>query len=206
MFKSIQYISQGNTAKEQLYQIESVLDTGIEWIQYRFKNVDNTILYHTAEKVKQLCETYKATLIVNDHPEIAIAIDADGVHLGLQDMSIDKARKLLPNKIIGGTANTLIDVKQRIAENCNYIGLGPLRFTHTKEKLSPVLGIEGYKTIIESVKSENNTIPIVAIGGITLTDLPYLKQIQVDGIAVSSLLYNAKQPQQIVQHIKQYFL
>jgi len=121
-------------------------------------------------------------------------------------MSIDKARKLLPNKIIGGTANTLIDVKQRIAENCNYIGLGPLRFTHTKEKLSPVLGIEGYKTIIESVKSENNTIPIVAIGGITLTDLPYLKQIQVDGIAVSSLLYNAKQPQQIVQHIKQYFL
>ena len=121
-------------------------------------------------------------------------------------MAISDAKELLPNKIIGGTANTIADVAQRIAENCDYIGLGPLRFTTTKQKLSPTLGIEGYKAIIRLVKSQGNTIPIVAIGGITLADLPLLKQVQVDGIAISSLLYHAEQPQQILQHIKQHFL
>lgn len=206
MFKNIQYISQGTTQKEQLYHIESVLGAGIEWIQYRFKNADQILLYNTAEKVKQLCDGYKATLIINDHPELVQKVDANGVHLGLQDMAISDAKKLLPNKIIGGTANTIADVAQRIAENCDYIGLGPLRFTTTKQKLSPTLGIEGYKAIIRLVKSQGNTIPIVAIGGITLADLPLLKQVQVDGIAISSLLYHAEQPQQILQHIKQHFL
>ncbi|MFX4990459.1 thiamine phosphate synthase, partial [Acinetobacter baumannii] len=79
---------------------------------------------------------------------IAKAVDADGVHLGLQDTGIDEARKIIgKEKIIGGTANTLDDVLQRYNEGCSYVGVGPYRFTTTKEKLSPILGLQGYADI-----------------------------------------------------------
>lgn len=78
MFNPIQYISQGDTPQEQLYHIESVLDAGQKWIQFRFKHTLSSIRWSTAEQVKHLCDKYKATLIINDHADIARAIDADG--------------------------------------------------------------------------------------------------------------------------------
>ena len=114
-------------------------------------------------------------------------IDSDGVHLGLNDESVSEARLILgDHKIIGGTANTLSDVLQRIGESCDYIGLGPLRFTATKEKLSPVLGFEGYQNIIESLQKESIAIPkIYAIGGVRLEDIKLLQRAGIYGAAVS---------------------
>ena len=90
------------------------------------------------------------------------------------------------NKIIGGTANTITDVLQRIDEPCDYIGLGPLRFTPTKEKLSPVLGFEGYQTIIDELNERTIEIPkIFAIGGVIFNDIELLQQIGIYGVAVS---------------------
>ncbi|WP_457831822.1 thiamine phosphate synthase, partial [Staphylococcus aureus] len=83
------------------------LEAGCRWIQLRFKNADEEELKVTAQEVKKICSAFNAILIINDHPQIAQAVDADGVHLGLQDIGIDEARKILSKeKIIGGTANT----------------------------------------------------------------------------------------------------
>ena len=206
MFKAIHYISQGDTPQEQLYHIAAVLDAGQSWIQFRFKDTLSSIRWTTAEQVKLLCESYKATLIINDHVDLALALDADGVHLGLTDLSIAEARALLPNKIIGGTANTLQDVQQRHREGCTYIGLGPLRYTTTKKNLSPLLGFEGYRTILDQLTREEKSTPIVAIGGIELGDLAALEQLGLSGIAISSLLHQTQHPQQVLQQLNSYFL
>ena len=206
MFNPIQYISQGDTPQEQLYHIESVLYAGQRWVQFRFKDTLTSIRWKTAEQVKLLCDRYQATLLINDDPDLALAVDADGVHLGLQDRSIAEARALLPHKIIGGTANTLRDVKQRLEESCDYIGLGPLRYTPTKKKLSPLLGFDGYQQLLAALTPEEKKIPLVAIGGITLADVPILQQLGLSGIAVSSLLHQAQSPQPLIQQLNTYFL
>lgn len=190
--EKLQYISQGLTQAEQAFNIKNALDSGAQWIQIRWKNTPEDELISLCEKVKKLCLEYKSVCIINDHVQIAKDIDADGVHLGLQDTSVETARSVLgENKIIGGTANTFSDVLQRINESCDYIGLGPLRFTSTKEQLSPVLGFEGYEKIILSLQEKLMEIPkIVAIGGIVLDDISRLQQSGIYGVAVSGLITN----------------
>ena len=189
MLPEIQYISQGDNARQQSDHIRKVLDMGYKWIQLRFKHQEQKVLLPLAEEIKLLCESYQAIFIINDHAEIAKQVDADGVHLGLTDMAIADARAILaPGKIVGGTANTLLDVRQRIAEGCSYIGLGPYRFTSTKEKLSPVLGLEGYRNIMAALAPEEKITPIYAIGGIQQEDIKALLTVGIYGVAVSGLL------------------
>ncbi len=202
MYSKIQYISQGATSEDQIDAISSVLDGGCTWIQLRFKNTSAAIFLQTALKVKALCEQYSATLIINDNVELAKEIDACGVHLGLTDTSIENARKILgATKIIGGTANTLEHVFQRIDEKCNYIGLGPFRFTSTKEKLSPILGIEGYQNVMNSLKSKGIEIPIFAIGGIKVEDVNAILNTGIYGVALSGMLTNIKNPTEIITQL-----
>jgi thiamine-phosphate pyrophosphorylase len=189
MIHKLHYISQGNTVDEQLYNIQKILDNGCEWIQLRFKNGNYNELLTVAEKTKELCNQYKATFIINDKVDLAYQIEADGVHLGLDDMRIKDARTILGSqKIIGGTANTFEQVLQRVNEKCDYIGLGPFRFTTTKEKLSPILGLEGYQTILNQMKENTISTPLIAIGGIQVEDVSTLLKTGIHGIAVSGLL------------------
>jgi thiamine-phosphate pyrophosphorylase len=188
---NIQYISQGSTQEEQLTNIENVLKAGCTWIQLRFKNCDEALFLDTAQKVKKLCRQYQAVFIINDYVNIAKAVDADGVHVGLTDTEVREARKILgDDKIIGGTTNTYEDVLQRIEENCDYIGLGPFRFTTTKEKLSPVLGLDGYREILNRLKEEKKDIAIYAIGGIDQEDIQPILDLGIRGVAVSGMLTN----------------
>lgn len=200
--KRLQYISQGNTKEDQELNIYKALDAGVQWVQVRWKNAPSGELIQLCERAKLLCTDYQAICIVNDHVELAKKIDADGVHVGLNDISVLEARKILePGKIIGGTANTLVDVLQRMSEQCDYIGLGPLRFTSTKEKLSPVLGFEGYHKLIQHLKERSFDLPkIYAIGGVQLDDIELLQQIGIYGVAVSGQITH--QPS-IVNEIKQ---
>lgn len=203
MFSKIQYISQGTTQQQQLENILSVLDAGCDWIQLRFKNATEKEFLDTAEKVKMHCDNYNAIYIINDHINVAKDVDAHGVHLGLTDSSIKMAREILgPDKIIGGTANTLEHVLQRIAEKCDYVGLGPFRFTTTKENLSPFLGLEGYHKITEALKANNKYIPIYAIGGLVVDDLESIAISDIYGIAVSGIITNATNKKEIVSQIK----
>ncbi|MEI3788924.1 MULTISPECIES: thiamine phosphate synthase [unclassified Chryseobacterium] len=190
--EKLQYISQGQTKEEQEFNIRKALDNGIKWLQVRWKNAHENEFFQLCEISKKLCSEYQTVCIINDHVQMAKEIDADGVHLGLKDVSIEMARHVLgKNKMIGGTANTLSDVLQRISEPCDYIGLGPLRFTATKEKLSPILGFEGYQDIIKNLKDKSIVIPkIYAIGGVVLQDIEPLQQIGIYGAAVSGEITN----------------
>lgn len=190
--EKLQYISQGFTKAEQELNIRKALDNGIKWIQVRWKNAPENEFIRLCENSKLLCSEYQSICIINDDVQIAKDIDANGVHLGLKDTSIDIARQILgKNKIIGGTANSISDVLQRMNESCDYIGLGPLRFTSTKEQLSPILGFEGYQKIIEELRSKSLEIPkIFAIGGVVLKDIELLQQIGIYGVAVSGQITN----------------
>lgn len=190
--EKLQYISQGFTIEDQELNIRKALDKGVKWIQVRWKNAPENEFIKLCEISKKLCSDNQTVCIINDHVQIAKDIDADGVHLGLKDTSIEIARHILgENKIIGGTANTISDVLQRMNEPCDYIGLGPLRFTSTKEQLSPILGFEGYKEIIQNLKEKSLEIPkIFAIGGVVLSDIELLQQIGIYGVAVSGQITN----------------
>ncbi|QSB26795.1 thiamine phosphate synthase [Flavobacterium sp. CLA17] len=204
MYHKLQYISQGNTIEKQLYNIHDALDSGCDWIQMRFKNQSARNCFALAEAVKFLCEEYLANFIVNDNVYLAQQIAADGVHLGLLDTKIEEARAILGNtKIIGATANTFEDIQNHIKNGCDYIGLGPLRFTTTKEKLSPILGFEGYHAILQKLKENHLDIPVYAIGGVTSEDIDQLMEIGLHGIAVSGILTKTDQKEKLIQQLNE---
>jgi len=165
---------------------EIACKNGIRWIQLRVKNKPFEDWLQIAKDVKQICNHFQTTLIINDHAEIAKAVDADGVHVGKNDVTVLAARKIVgESKIIGATANTLEDILVHQKNGVNYIGLGPYKFTKTKEKLNPILGLEGYSIIQQS---NNSSIPIIAIGGIQLEDVQPLMSTGIHGVAVSSVI------------------
>lgn len=203
MLDKIHYISQGTTFDEQEKDILEALEAGCRLIQLRFKNGTKAEITELAKIAKVRCEFHEAKLIINDWVEIAHEIDADGVHLGLTDTTIGEARQLLgPEKIIGGTANTLEDVLQRVNERCDYVGLGPFRFTTTKEKLSPILGLEGYRKTLQELADRGLSIPVYAIGGIELGDLEALKDTGVYGVAVSGIISKSPEKAHTVQEMR----
>lgn len=189
--------------EEQKKNILNALEAGCKMIQVRFKKGSGEEVLEVAKQARIWCTYGSALLIINDSIEIAKKVDADGVHLGLTDTSIEEARKVLgSSKIIGGTANTLEDVVQRIREKCDYVGLGPLRFTSTKEKLSPLLGFEGYQRISKELELLGLSIPIYAIGGIVQSDVQLLKRTGVYGIAVSGMLSEASDRRTLISEIE----
>lgn len=181
---------------------EQALRGGCRWIQLRMKGASPDEIISEGLRLRTLCDRYGATLIIDDHAELVGKIGADGVHLGKHDMAPEEARKLLGNKaIIGATANTADDVRAAIAAGADYIGLGPFRFTTTKAKLSPTLGIEGYRRILSET---GPSIPVVAIGGITVDDMPALMQTGIGGVAVSGAILNAANPIEMTQQFLEY--
>lgn len=204
MIAKLQYISQQSASLTHIAAIHKALDAGCDWVQLRVKNTPETVVARYAEEAKKLCAQYGAKLIINDYPHLAKTVEADGLHLGLQDMPIQEARSIVGDKmIIGGTANTLELIRQRVAEGADYVGLGPFRYTTTKEKLSPVLGLEGYATILRQLAAEGITIPIIAIGGLVVDDVTALLKTGVHGIAVSGAVTNAANPADLVRTIQQ---
>lgn len=203
MFNKLQYISQGNTEEEQTRNIHQALDGGCKWVQLRYKNHFSDDAFTLAEAAKILCEEYLANFIINDNVYLAQQIAADGVHLGLTDMSIKEARSILGDtKIIGATANTFEDIQNHIQNGCDYIGLGPFRFTTTKKNLSPILGLEGYQTILNEMKNQGLTIPVYAIGGIGLDSIPTLMETGIHGIAVSGLITQSKDKTKTIKQLQ----
>jgi thiamine-phosphate pyrophosphorylase len=201
MLPKLQYISQGKSLDEHLDNIRQVLEAGVKLVQLRLKNSEETVFTEYAKKTQDLCMKHNAYLIINDNPAVAKACDSFGLHLGLNDMPVAEARKIVTAKTIGGTANTFDHIKQRCFENVSYIGLGPYRFTTTKEKLSPVLGIAGYDDMLTKMKEHQLNTPVYAIGGIELNDIAGLVDKGVYGVAVSGMLTHAQDKKSIVKQI-----
>ena len=198
----LQFISHQNEKMTYLDGIREALAGGCKWIQLRMKGATDEEVRPIAQKVKEWCKEQNATFLIDDRVQLVKEVGADGVHLGKNDMPIAETRKILGDDfIIGGTANTFEDIKAHYEAGADYIGCGPFRFTTTKEKLSPILGLEGYREIIQKMKAENIDIPIVAIGGITKEDIPEIMKTGVNGIALSGSILNAKDPASETHHI-----
>lgn len=198
----IQFISHYSERYSYLDSIRLALEGGCRWIQLRMKDATDDEVRPIAVEAQKLCRAYGAKFIIDDRVALVRELGADGVHLGKNDMPIREARQLLgPDYIIGGTANTFEDAKAHYEASADYIGCGPFRFTTTKQKLAPVLGLDGYRQIIRKMRAANITIPVVAIGGITKDDIPAILQTGITGIALSGTVLRADDPIAEMKHI-----
>ncbi|WP_440133911.1 thiamine phosphate synthase [Chitinophaga sancti] len=198
---TIQYISQQTGTCSHLDNIRMACAAGCKWIQLRMKHADTQAITATARLAKEICDAHGATLIINDHPGIAALVDAHGTHVGKEDMTVAQARRIAgPHKIVGGTANTLEDILRHAADGADYVGIGPYRFTTTKEKLSPILGLDGIRNIMSQLRVK---IPVIAIGGITAEDVPGLFSTGIQGIALSGLITHAPDKRQLISSLYQ---
>jgi thiamine-phosphate pyrophosphorylase len=142
---------------------ELAIQGGADTIQYRSKSLEIRLLLREASEVRDVCVHHGVTFLVNDRVDVALAVDADGVHLGREDMPLPLARKLLgPEKIIGGTVRNVVHLRQAIIESADYVGLGPVFGTTSKLVDHELLGLEMVREV-----SAVSTIPVIAISGIT---------------------------------------
>lgn len=191
----IQFLTQDHPDISHAMMAERACLGGIRWVQFRKKTGSEEEILAEALEVQAICRRYGAKFIVNDYLELASTINADGVHLGLEDGCAGAARMLLGTyKIIGGTCHSWEDIEQRHREGVDYIGLGPFRFTHTKQNLAEILGLEGYVALIAKRNQLPSSMPIIAIGGIQVEDCAALKQAGLAGVAVSSAINLAENP------------
>jgi thiamine-phosphate pyrophosphorylase len=161
----------------------AVLKTGVKWIQYREKRKTRKDMYEDSVKLRELTKDYQATFIVNDYADIALSVDADGVHLGQDDLPLKEARRIMGRKRIIGVSTR--NVEQAIAAEAggaDYIGFGPVFHTTTKDAGSP----KGTDMVREMKRHVH--IPVVAIGGIDLENLERVLDTGVDAVAVSSAI------------------
>ena len=198
----LQFISHQNEKMSYLDGIREALAGGCKWIQLRMKGATDEEVRPIALKVKEWCKEQNATFLIDDRVQLVKELQVDGVHLGKNDMPIAEARKILGDDfIIGGTANTFEDVVQHYRAGADYLGIGPFRFTTTKKNLSPVLGLEGYASILSQMKEANINLPVVAIGGITNEDIPDILRTGVNGIALSGTILRAEDPAEETRRI-----
>lgn len=196
----IQFITHSNERYGYVDGARMALEGGCRWVQLRMKDASEVDFLSAAKEISKLCKQHNAVFVLDDHAEWVEQTGADGVHLGKNDMPVDEARRLLgKDRIIGGTANTFEDVERLHRQGADYIGCGPFRFTTTKKNLSPVLGLEGYRNIVEQMRNHNISLPIVAIGGILEEDIEAIMQTGVSGIAVSGGILNAENPVEEMQ-------
>lgn len=199
--EKLQFISQENSTMTHLESIQKACEAGVKWVQLRIKDQQEEEVLKIAGQAREICEEHNAKLTINDNYRVARAVGAYGLHLGKEDMPLGEARKKTGSMILGGTANTFEDIRQHVQDGADYVGVGPYRFTLTKKKLSPVLGISGYQQLVTQCKNEGIFIPILAIGGLTLDDIERLMDTGIYGIAVSSLVVLAPEPKRVVDEI-----
>ncbi|MEO8932799.1 MAG: thiamine phosphate synthase, partial [Xanthomarina sp.] len=187
----LHYISQGNSPKEHLDNIQKACSSGAELVQLRLKDTPGSLAGRSEKKylklaheAREITSHFQTRLFINDVYKIAKEVKADGVHLGKTDSCPTIARKHLYTwQIIGGTANTLEDCEILISKEVDYISLGPFRFTTTKEHLPAIIGLDGYIAIMDVLKTKT---PIIAVGGITTDDVTAILKTGISGIAVSA--------------------
>lgn len=182
-----------------LYEVvKESLDGGVTFLQLREKQLDEDHFLEEAKKLQGLCSEYNVPFIINDNVEIALAINADGVHIGQSDMEMKEAReKLGPDKIIGVSAHTKEEALLAQAQGADYLGVGAVFPTSSKDDAESV-SYETLKAICEVV-----SIPVVAIGGITRENLHQLSGSGVSGISVISAIYAQPDIKEAARELKQ---
>jgi len=174
--------------RSHLSVVEAAIRGGVTIVQYREKSASTRRMIEEATELRRLCRTAGIPLIVNDRLDVALAVDADGVHVGQDDMPASRARRLLGRKqILGVSAGSIEEARKAVDDGADYIGASPVFSTPTKPDAPPPLGIEGLRRMTQAVK-----IPVVAIGGITEGNAVTIMEAGAAGIAVVSAIVGAE--------------
>ncbi len=189
--------STGLKEEEFLRRVESALQGGVTLLQLREKGKTTREYLDLAQKVHTFSKRYGVPLIIDDRVDVAMAVDAEGVHLGQSDMPVAMARKLLgDNKIIGATTKTVAQAKEAYQQGADYLGVGAMYPTTTKVQ-TVLTSKEALEDICRSVP-----IPVNAIGGLNLENMQELNGIPISGICVVSAIMKAQNPQQAAVEMK----
>ena len=167
--------------------VEDALKGGITLFQFREKGegaLEGREKVELAIKLQELCKKYNVPFIVNDDIELALEIDADGVHVGQDDLGVDEIRKLMPNKIIGLSIGNEEELKQSKVEYVDYVGVGPVYVTQSKDDAGGAIGYEG----LELMRRFLPQMPLVAIGGIQTQHIKDIMKTNVDGVSIISAI------------------
>lgn len=183
-----------------LNTIEEAIKGGVTVVQIREKTAETLDFYNLALKVKEITSKYDVPLIINDRVDVALAIDADGVHVGQSDMPCDVTRKLIgADKILGVSAATIEEAKKAQNDGADYIGTGAVFPTSTKDD-APKITKQDLKEIVESIE-----IPVVAIGGITKDNAPELIDTGIAGLSVVSAIMSSDNPKKSSEELLNIF-
>ena len=173
---------------KDLYSVvEEALKGGITLFQFREKGkgaLEGKEKVELAIKLQNLCKKYNVPFIVNDDIELALEIAADGVHVGQDDLGVDEIRKLMPDKIIGLSIGNEEELKQSKVEYVDYVGVGPVFVTQSKDDAGGAIGYEG----LELMRKLLPTMPLVAIGGIQTQHIKDIMKTSVEGISIISAI------------------
>ena len=184
--------------EEFLFRVEEALKGGATLLQLREKEKTTREYIDLAEKVHSITKKYNVPLIIDDRVDVALAIDAEGVHVGQSDMPVCIARKLMgEDKIVGATTKTVPQAKEAFEQGADYLGVGAIYPTTTKVK-TVLTSVDTLKEICESVP-----IPANAIGGLNKDNIDVLKGIPIAGICVVSAIMKAENPKQATAELKE---
>ena len=196
----LQFITNTQAKTPVVDQIFAVIEGGCRWIQIRMKDASDEEIKKVVDAVKPKCIETGAFLLLNDRVELAKELNVGGVHLGKEDMPASKARMILgAAAVIGVTANTFSDIAAVSKLDIDYYGIGHYAETKTKEKLAPVLGLDGIRDICFEMEKNEINIPHVAVGGIQIDDVLPLLEAGVNGIAVSGAIAFADDIMKVTQ-------
>ncbi len=181
--------------------VESSLKGGLQILQYREKNIDDSSYLEVAKKLCELCHRYNALFIINNRVDMVLAVNADGVHIGQEDIPIKIVRKILgPKKIIGCSTTNPLEMKEAVEGGADYIGVGPMYSTPNK------LGKEVIKSDYLNYVADNCIIPWFAIGGINISNINDLIALGVKQVAVIRLIMEAENPEEMTRSLIQNYL
>ena len=183
-----------------LKTIEEGIKGGVTVVQIREKTADTLDFYNLALKVKEITTKYNVPLIINDRVDVALAIDADGVHVGQSDMPCDVTRRLVgPDKIVGVSAATVDEAQKAQKDGADYIGTGAIFPTATKDD-APKITKKDLKDVVDSID-----IPVVAIGGINLENASQLNDTGIKGLSVVSAIMSSDNPKKSAEELLNIF-
>ncbi|MCM3652610.1 thiamine phosphate synthase [Metabacillus litoralis] len=191
-----------NCTMDPEYVLEQAIKGGISFFQFREKGTNaltgnEKVIF--AKRLQSICQKYSIPFIVNDDVELAISLNADGVHIGQGDESADEVRRKIGDKILGVSAHTVEEVEKAIANGADYVGIGPIYSTTTKEDAKSPQGT----TIINEVRKKGIEIPIVGIGGITAENALPVMESGGNGISVISAISRANDPAESARELKE---
>jgi len=191
--EKLHFITNNIPQSSHIEQAQVACEAGAKWIQYRCLSKADDELLADINVIAEICDDWGATLIVTNHIHLKGKADIQGFHVEDMDADFVALRNQIGEEFtLGGSANTIENLIRLANEGADYAGFGPFKITTTKPNNSPLLGINGYTNAMEKLKSENVDLPILAVGGVTLLDIPELLATGIYGIAASSAINQAE--------------